>query len=407
MNETIEIHVHHGGETRLVGHCRYLAKGRSQSSVFSYAASWLTYSKSFALDPANLPLDSIPRHFRSDKSALPGALRDTAPDRWGQLLIKRACRKAGRRHYLSEIDYLLAINDQTRIGALRYRREGDTEFNLDLGRHRVPPLVRLSDLLKAVNAVQGNTATASDLKLLLNEGSPLGGARPKSAIVDKDGTLSIAKFPKPDDGRSIPHGEVLALKLARRAGVNAACGRIETAAERPVALIRRFDRIGEQRIPFLSAMSILGLNDGCTATYTDIAECIRMYSSAPTEDLHELWRRVVFGVMINNLDDHLRNHGFLYDDDGKWRLSPAYDLNPVPVEENTHELATWICEEGPDADLGLAYRAAPYFGLNNDAANRIVGEVTAGLQRWRDLAHRLGMSAADAEVYATAISPET
>ena len=403
MNETIEVHIDHAGETRLVGRCRYVAKARSQSSVFEYADGWLSYREAFALDPANLPLGQNPVYTSSDKSALPGAMRDTAPDRWGQQLIRRAFRKSGEVRSLSEIDYLMAINDQTRLGALRYKREGGGDFDHDIGRYRVPPLIQLPALLNAADAVQGNTETADDLKLLLNEGSPLGGARPKSAVVDRDGLLAIAKFPKPDDDRSIPHGEILALALAKKSGLNVASGRLETVAGRPVALIRRFDRAGENRIPFLSAMSLLGLNDGDTATYTDIAECIRMYSSAPTEDLHELWRRIVFGVMIGNLDDHLRNHGFLYDSDDKWRLSPAYDLNPVPLEEMVRELTTWISDEGPEAELDLAYRAAPYFALKDEEAARIVGEVSAGLQGWRDLARQFGMSAADTAVYATAI----
>ncbi len=213
--------------------------------------------------------------------------------------------------------------DSSAIAATWPGRVGEAEFDRDMGRFRVPPLIRFPALLNATDAVLGNTETADDLKLLLNEGSPLGGARPKSAVVDEDGSLAIAKFLKPDDDRSIPHGEVFALTLANRAGVNAARGRLETAAGRPVALIRRFDRDGDKRIPFLSAMSLLGLNDGDAATYTDIAEYIRMYSSAPNEDLRELWRRVVFGVKIGNLDDHLRNHGFLHDGDGKWRLSRA------------------------------------------------------------------------------------
>ena len=368
MNETIEVHIDHAGETRLVGRCRYVAKARSQSSIFEYADGWLGYREAFALDPANLPLRQNPVYTSSDKSALPGAMRDTAPDRWGQQLIRRAFRKSGETRSLSEIDYLLAINDQTRLGALRYKREGEGDFDHGIGRYRVPPLIRLAALLNAADAVQGNTETADDLKLLLNEGSPLGGARPKSAVVDRDGLLAIVKFPKPDDDRSIPHGEILALALAERSGLNVASGRLETVAGRPVALIRRFDRAGENRIPFLSAMSLVGLNDGDAATYTDIAECIRMYSSAPTEDLHELWRRIVFGVMIGNLDDHLRNHGFLYDGDDKWRLSPAYDLNPVPLEEMVRELTTWISDEGPEAELDLAYRAAPFFALKDDEA---------------------------------------
>ncbi len=403
MNETVEVHIDHAGETRLVGRCRYVAKARSQSSIFDYADGWLGYREAFALDPANLPLRQNPVYTSSDKSALPGAMRDTAPDRWGRQLIRRAFRKSGEVRSLSEIDYLLAINDQTRLGALRYKREGEGDFDHDIGRYRVPPLIRLPALLNAADAVHGNTETADDLKLLLNEGSPLGGARPKSAVVDRDGLLAIAKFPKPDDGRSIPHGEILALALAERSGLNVASGRLETVAGRPVALIRRFDRAGENRIPFLSAMSLLGLNDGDAATYTDIAECIRMYSSAPTEDLHELWRRLVFGVMIGNLDDHLRNHGFLYDGEDKWRLSPAYDLNPVPLEEMVRELTTWISDEGPEAELDLAYRAAPFFALKDEEAARIAGEVAAGLQGWRDLARQFGMSAADTAVYATAI----
>ena len=406
MTDTIDIYIDHAGATHLVGRCRYVAKRRGQSSVFEYAKEWLDNPDAFALDPANLPLDGGLMYTTSDKSALPGALRDTAPDRWGQQLIKRAFRKAGEERVLSEIDYLLAITDQTRIGALRYKRENEDSFDHDIGQYRVPPLIQLPALMNAADAVHRNTETAEDLKLLLNEGSPLGGARPKSAVVDNDGSLAIAKFPKPDDDRSIPHGEVLAMKLACRAGLNVSAARLQDVAGRPVALVTRFDRRDGQRIPFLSAMSLLGLNDGDEATYTDIAECIRMYSSKPTADLHELWRRIVFGVLIGNLDDHLRNHGFLYDRDDKWRLSPAYDLNPVPLVEKARELATWISEEGPGADLGIARRAAPFFALKNDQAEAIIVEVTAALKGWRNTARQLGMSAADIAVYATAMQSD-
>ncbi|WP_169566774.1 type II toxin-antitoxin system HipA family toxin [Sneathiella limimaris] len=402
MTDSIEVYIDHAGETHRVGICRYVAKGRRQSSVFEYDENWLSKPDAFAIDPANLPLDQQQIYTNSEKSGLPGALRDTAPDRWGQQLIKRAFRKSGEMRTLSEIDFLLAINDFTRIGALRYKREGEESFDHDIGNYRVPPLIQLPALINAVDAVANNTETAEDLKLLLNEGSPLGGARPKSAVMDKDGTLAIAKFPKPDDDRSIPHGEVLAMTLAKKAGINVADARLQDVAGRPVCLITRFDRKEGQRVPFLSAMSLLGMNDGDEATYTDIAECIRMYSSAPTEDLHELWRRIVFNVMIGNLDDHLRNHGFLYDHDNKWRLSPAYDLNPVPIEEKARELTTWISEEGPEADLDIARRTAPYFALKQDRAEEIIEEVTTALNEWQNLARQLGMSAADISVYATA-----
>ena len=246
------------------------------------------------------------------------------------------------------------------------------------------------------------TARARSSTMPMN-GSPLGGARPKSAVVDNTGRLAIAKFPRKDDDRSVPHGEVLAMTLARHAGINAAEARLQDVAGRPVSLITRFDRDGPRRVPFLSAMSLLGLNDGDEAAYTDIAEVIRMYSSAPTADLHELWRRVVFNVMIGNLDDHLRNHAFIYDRNNKWRLSPAYDLNPVPLVEKARELTTWISDEGPDADLDLARKAAPYFALKADQADRIINEVMAALNDWKSAARQIGMSAADVEVYATAI----
>ncbi|MYB88550.1 MAG: type II toxin-antitoxin system HipA family toxin [Proteobacteria bacterium] len=403
MTDTLEVFVDHNGQTHLVGHCHYIVKRRGQSSVFEYADEWLKRADAFALDPANLPLERGSIYTRSEKSALPGALRDTAPDRWGQQLIKRAFHKAGEVHTLSEIDYLVAITDQTRIGALRYRREGEETFDHPIGQYRVPPLIRLPALVNAADAVQSNTETAEDLKLLLNEGSPLGGARPKSAVVDNDGRLSIAKFPKHDDDRSIPHGEVLAMRLAAAAGINVAEATLQDVAGRPVSLITRFDRDGDLRIPFLSAMSLLGLVDGDQATYTDIAEVIRMHSSSPIEDLHELWRRIVFNVVVSNLDDHLRNHGFLYDCNNQWRLSPAYDLNPVPRVEKVRELTTWISDEGPEANLEMARAAASNFALKDNQANTILDEVAVAVNNWKSCARRLGMTAADIAVYATAI----
>lgn len=403
MKDAIEIHVDQPGGTRMVGRFRYVSKRHSRSSVFEYAAEWLGDMAAFAIDPKNLPLQAGPFYTSSDKSALPGAIRDAAPDRWGRQLIKRAFAKAGGRRTLSEIDYLLAVTDHTRIGALRFRHEGEDSFDHHISNSRVPSLIQLPALLNAADAVQTNTETSEDLKLLLNEGSPLGGARPKSAVENTDGTLAIAKFPKPDDDRSIPHGEVLAMTLARKAGLTVADAELVDVVGRPVALIRRFDRTGNRRIPFLSAMSLLGLNDGDEATYTDIAEIIRMHSSSPTEDLHELWRRIVFNVLIGNLDDHLRNHGFLYNGNGRWRLSPAYDLNPVPLVEKGRELTTWISEQGPEADLNLAREATPFFALKKKEAEAIIDEISAPLKNWLSTAHRLGMNSKDIDIYSTAI----
>lgn len=400
MKDSMEVYFECGDKTRLVGKCHFHSQHRRQSSVFQYAESWLAYGGAFALDPANLPLSKEPHYVRSGKSELPGALRDSAPDRWGRLLTVSTLQKSGKTRTLSEVEYLTPLNDRTRIGALRYRYPDEIEFTC----RSVPALTRLPSLLKAANAVYDHTETADDLQLLLNEGSPLGGARPKATVIDQDGSLALAKFPKPDDARSIILGEILALTLARKAGLRVAVGRVVPVKEQSVALIRRFDRKNNRRIPFLSAMSLLGLSDGETGTYTDIATCIRRYSSAPTADLHELWRRVVFGVLIGNLDDHLRNHGFLYDCENRWRLSPAYDLNPVPLHEKPRVLETWISEEGPEADLELAYRAAPYLALQHADAKRIVNEVSNALKSWGRVARQLGMTRSDIDTYATAIA---
>lgn len=401
MSDVIGIYLDIDEEAHLVGRCRLITKRRHSTSEFQYDGAWLKSNKHFALDPENLPLAEGPIYTRTEKSSLPGAIRDSAPDRWGQKLIQRAFKKAEIDRQLTEFDYLLGINDETRIGALRYRRADQDDFEHDIGGHRVPPLIQLPALLDAANAVAGDNETDAELRMLLNEGSPLGGARPKSAVQDGD-LLAIAKFPKPDDTRSVAHGEVLSLKLAEAAGITAATARIENAAGRPVSIIRRFDRDGTKRIPFLSAMSLLGKNDGDQATYVDIAEVIRRHSSAPTDDLHELFRRIVFNVMISNHDDHLRNHGFLYDGDNQWRLSPAYDLNPVPASETDGLLETAISDKGDEARLDLAIDAASHFKLTESEAEAIGDEVRSAVENWPKVAGLIGMSAADQKAYASA-----
>ncbi|GJL95503.1 MAG: phosphatidylinositol kinase [Hyphococcus sp.] len=401
MSELIGIYTDVEEESRLVARCRLITKRKASTSAFQYDPSWLEYEGRFALDPENLPLVEAPVFTRTDKSCLPGAIRDTAPDRWGQKLIQRAFRKAGADHHLTEFDYLLGINDETRIGALRYRRADEESFDHDIDGYRIPPLIQLPALLDAANAVANDSETDSELRMLLNEGSPLGGARPKSVVQDGD-DLAIAKFPKPDDIRSIAHGEVLALRLAEAAGINAASARLEEVAGRSVSIIRRFDRDGANRIPFLSAMSLLGKSDGDQASYTDIAEMIRRHSSAPTDDLHELYRRMVFNVLISNHDDHLRNHAFLYDKGDQWRLSPAYDLNPVPSTETDGTMATAISDKGDEASLDLALEAAPHFKLKREEAKAVIGAVATVVKDWPKLAGKLGMSAADQKAYTSA-----
>ncbi len=401
MDDTIGIYIDIKNTAHLVARCRMLSKKRHTTSIFEYDKSWLAFEGRFALDPQNLPLSDHPVFTRHEKSSLPGAIRDTAPDRWGQKLIKRALAKTGVDRPLTEFDYLLSVNDDTRIGALRYKRPGEDDFDHDIDGYRVPPLILLPALLDAANAVSNDRETDADLRLLLNEGSPLGGARPKSAVQDGD-HLAIAKFPKEEDDRSWAHGEVLALTLADMAGIDATEARVQDVAGRPVSIIKRFDRKGDRRIPFLSAMSMLGKTDGDDATYTDIAEMIRAHSSAPTDDLHELFRRIVFNVLISNHDDHLRNHGFLHDKGEQWRLSPAYDLNPAPANTTDGHLETAISEKGSEANLDLALDACGHFKLKTGEAQGIINETLKTVKDWKNIAGRLGMSTKDQKAFASA-----
>jgi serine/threonine-protein kinase HipA len=393
---SVEVHIDWAQQTRLVGHIHSVP--RSPTVTFEYAAEWLSRQDAFAIDPTALPLRRGPHH----SPVLFGALQDCGPDRWGRLLIERAVRKhvLGRKPY-QDLDYVLALDDASRIGALRFRADAHGPF-LTAGSGKIPPLVKLVALLNAADAVHGETDTASDLRYLLGQGSPLGGARPKSAIVLPDGRLAIAKFAKPDDLRDIAAGEILALTLAQRAGIRVAARRRVVVAGRSVAIITRFDRDGPRRIPFLSANSLLGLPPGEAGAYTLLADGIRQFGHHITADLSELWRRLVYSLLASNYDDHLRNHGFLMLAPGRWALSPAYDLNPVPEMDRTRMPATPISEQQEEPGIAAALAAAPRFGLNATAASAILREVFTAVSGWRIAGKELRLKASTLDAYATA-----
>jgi serine/threonine-protein kinase HipA len=296
---------------------------------------------------------------------------------------------------------VLALDDVSRIGALRFRDAGGETF-LAPTTGKLPPLVRLGSLLQATDAIHQDSETAADLRFLLAEGSPLGGARPKSAVVLKDGSLGIAKFPKPDDTRDIAAGESLALTLARQAGMHVADHQYVTAAGRGVAVISRFDRQGSRRIPFLSAATLLGLPHDQSAAYTMIADAIRQHGDEVTRDLHELWRRMVFGLLASNCDDHTRNHGFLMLRPGRWSLSPAYDLNPVPEIERAALNKTAISEDNDEPSIEAALGVAARFVLKPVQARKILREVVAAVRSWRETARKLRLKAGAVAAYASA-----
>jgi serine/threonine-protein kinase HipA len=212
----------------------------------------------------------------------------------------------------------------------------------------------------------------------------------------------IAKFPKSDDLVPTIPWEATALTLARQAGIPTPEWRIETTTKHQVLLLRRFDRAKARRIPFLSAMSMLDAQDNDQRSYMEIADALRQYGAKPEEDCAQLWRRVVLNILISNSDDHLRNHGFLYEHPDGWRLAPAYDLNPVPTDIKPRILTTAIDEADGTASLDLAHSVAEHFGLKPNAARTIANEVGAVVKNWRQVAKGLGLSAKDIERMASA-----
>jgi serine/threonine-protein kinase HipA len=403
MRDTLEVHIKLGHDTHRVGTLYSHMRGSSESSTFIYHEDWLENRLRFPIQP-DMPLVRGSHHVSSENGSLPGAIRDGSPDRWGRKLIQRAMAKAREPVPVSEVGFLISLDDHSRIGALRYRSDETEDFLRASKDRRIPPLLTIPRLMNAADAVHTETATAEDLGYLLGHGSPLGGARPKSAIVEEDGTLAIAKFPKPDDIRNWAAGEVLMGALARHAGIDAAASRMLRIEGRPVSIIRRFDREPDgARHHFISAMTMVGAREGEKGTYTDIALAIRRFGAEPTRDLHELFRRAALSVLGSNYDDHLRNHGFLYlPASGKWRLSPAYDMNPVPNTERPRHLETWISEGGSEATLDRLFEVAHEFALKPAQARQIVSDVANVTRQWREIGRQVGLTDSDLAPYASA-----
>lgn len=395
------------GETaRQVGTLRFETQGARQSAGFEYHPDWLAAEDRFALEPG-LPLVSGMQFHQQarDGSLFHGAIADTEPDGWGRKIILRDYAKQRQRareegaavepRALNHLDFLLAVDDTSRVGALRFRDEhGTFQRAPEPDRRTAPPLIELNQLLNASRAVEQHTETAADLAYLRGRGTPLGGLRPKCTVIDEDGRLSIGKFPSVQDDRPVTKGEVLALLLARESGINAAEARLVDSDGSPVALIRRFDRPEDGgRLMYISAATMLGVDtsDGSEHSYTEIVDALRQHGAQPQTDIEELWRRIAFSILITNVDDHLHNHGFLHTQLGQWKLAPAFDVNPFP--ERVRELKTWISEDtGPAASVEALMSVAPYFRIDRDAAIRILAEVERATSRWRQVGHSIGIS---------------
>ncbi len=414
MRRTIKVLL--GDDAHALGWLRHDAQGGRENASFEYDAGWLGEQDRFALDPA-LPLVSGPQFHRrtGDGSLFHGAVADTEPDGWGRRVILRDHAK--RRHTarrtgaeaeprrLNELDFLLAVDDASRVGALRLQDErGVFQRAPEPGTRTAPPLIELKMLVAASHAVENQQESAADLAYLRGRATSLGGLRPKCTVIDDDGHLSIGKFPSVTDERAVTKGEVLALRLATASGIDAARARLVDSDGAAVALIRRFDRPdGGGRLPYVSAATLLGAEpgDGEQHAYTEIVDAIRIHGADAQTDIVELWRRIAFSVAITNVDDHLHNHGFLHVARGRWRLAPAFDLNPFP--ERQRELETWIsAESGPEASVEALRSIAPYFRIPRRRANEILAEVERAVATWRKVGRSLGMNAAELDQFAGA-----
>jgi serine/threonine-protein kinase HipA len=414
MKRTIKVFV--GDEASWVGTLHYNAAGSRERSAFGYAESWLESENRFALEPA-LALVTGPQFHRKTEngSIFHGAIADTEPDGWARRVIVRdhakrrqAARRAGRKPevvQLNAIDFLLAVDDTSRVGALRFQDEGGVFCrSAEPGRRTAPPLIELKRLLSATRAVETESETAADLAYLRGRGTSLGGMRPKCTVVDDDGRLGVGKFPSVKDERAMTRGEVLAMRLARAAGLQVADARLVDSDGVPVALIRRFDRTGKGgRIPYVSAATLLGADPAGPQEhfYTEIVDALRIHGADPQADIEELWRRMAYFVLITNVDDHLRNHGFLHASRGQWRLAPAFDLNPFP--DRVRELKTWISEDtGPEATIEALLSVLPYFRISRRRANEMLTLIDGALSRWREIGLVLGMTKQDLNQFADA-----
>lgn len=401
-SKEVLVYVDLRGTLHLAGRLFPRARKTQKTVTFEYDPGWLQNPERFALEPA---LTLAPGPFQAPLET--GAIGDSAPDRWGRVLMRRAERRRSERaketqRSLTELDYLLMVNDEARQGALRFAYQEGGPFLATRDDNPIPPLLDLPRLLSAADRVGTESDTDEDLRLLLAPGSSLGGARPKASVRDRDGKLAIAKFPKSDDEFDQVRWEAVALTLASRAGIPVPEFRLADVADRPVLILQRFDRQGETRIPFLSALSMLGAKDRETHSYLEFADVLRQHGASPKADMRQLWRRIVFSVLISNTDDHLRNHGFLYEGPGGWRLAPAYDLNPVPIEIKPRILTTAIDLEDQTASLALALSVADYFELSEDEARKIAAEVGQIVSGWRKTAADLGIGKAEVDRMASA-----
>ena len=388
-----------------VGKLWHHYNNQKESTSFEYSQNWLSHPYKFALEPA-LKLTSGTFH-NPKNQVIFGSIGDSAPDRWGRVLMRRANFNKYQSQNktppsLNQLDYLLQVNDLARQGALRFSKTIDGAFLTTYQTNPIPPIIKLEELLNASQKFIDNNQNDQELQLLLAPGSSLGGARPKASIYDNNQNLAIAKFYNQNDEYNTILWEACALTLAKKAKINTPNWQIINIKNKPILVLQRFDRIKQQRIPFLSAMSMLNASDNEEHSYLEIAYNIMQQGYDIENDLAQLFRRLIFNILISNTDDHLRNHGFLFSNQQGWSLSPAYDLNPTPTWIKPRILSTNINLDNADASIDLALSIAGEFRLNKNQAIKIIKEVAESTNQYKQVAKNLNISKSEISQFSSA-----
>lgn len=394
-------------EPMLVGELGYESLRGSDSYAFKFDNDWLRQYGSLFL---SADINNYPgQQYTQPGHDIFGCFSDALPDRWGRLLLNRreqilAAEERRPIRRLSSFDYLIGIDDFSRMGGFRFKTIPDGDF-INCDSHlRIPPLADLRSLVAASMEIekseeQNRLPEMKWIQQLVHPGSSLGGARPKAGVRGTDGCLYVAKFPSRNDDYDVSLWEHLSHLLAKKAGVTAAETSVISTGEKYHALLsKRFDRTADgRRIHFASAMTLLGLTDGSDAQtgngYLDIVDFILQNCCDVENNLRQLYRRVAFNIAIGNTDDHFRNHGFLLTPKG-WTLSPAYDLNPT-----TNEYQSLLINSSTNkSDLNLLLGSSEEYMIGKDEASKIIQEVTNAIKGWRRMAASLGIAKREMEL---------
>ena len=410
-NMKSELDVCLGKAGTAVGRLVFVRNGMRMFTQFAYFQDWLGHKDAFNVSPdlALTPIYQTRKPETREDSLFFLALGDTEPDAWGRRVIARAHAKRREKDpalgALTELDYLCAVDDFSRMGALRLRTaQGAYLESVIAGQTATPAMLELEKMLASSRAVELGKESAQDLAYLRGKATSLGGMRPKCSILDEKGHLALGKFPSVQDDRNVTRAEVLALKLARLAGIDAAQAHVVDVHGTPVAVIRRFDRgPGDTRIPYISGATLLQASRQHEHAYTEVLAQMKGLSANYVDDARQLWRRLVFHHLITNVDDHLQNIGFLYVGDNQWQLSPAFDINPMP--EKNRESKTWLSEDtGPITSMAQLMGQASQFALSRNQSLEIVRQVVKAVMQWRvlGLSAEVGMTAQELDEFALA-----